>query len=146
MSMDDYEITSSSSSSRNSRKPIGYPSFDHDEHGSLNQRNNYMIRWKSGKRVDEKLLNLLEAYFQELYLKRNDFFKKIFPGHVYDQFVDVFNKIGAVLSKNYNGNHVQTVQRSLSFGSTETRLEWFKVKTPDVVVLQPASDSPKQTN
>ncbi|KAL3520845.1 hypothetical protein ACH5RR_018994 [Cinchona calisaya] len=92
-----------------------------------------MIRWKSGKRVDQRLLMLLESFFQEIYVKREDFFKKIFPG-MYEEFVDVFNNIGAMLWKNNDETKCRTMQRSLSFGSPRPPLEWFRVRTPNVII------------
>uniref|UniRef100_A0A5B7BQT9 Uncharacterized protein n=1 Tax=Davidia involucrata TaxID=16924 RepID=A0A5B7BQT9_DAVIN len=98
-----------------------------------------IIRWKSGKSVDPRLLNLLE-FFRELYIERGEFFKKIFPG-LHDEFVDVFKKIGGMLARK-EGMKVQTMQRSLSLGSPSTpkhgdddstlRLQWFKVRTLDI--------------
>lgn len=83
-------------------------------------------------------------YFQELYEKRQEFFKKIFPGH-HDEFADVFKKVGAVVSTKKHHAKVQTMQRSLSLGSprsleqteeSELRLDRFKVKTPVVAVVR----------
>lgn len=104
------------------------------DHGRFDNRDTrpYMIRWKSGKKVDERLLMLLESFFQEIYVKREEFFKKIFP-EKHEEFTDVFNKIGAMLSKNNDKAKHRTMRRSLSVGSPR-RLERFKVKTPNVIV------------
>lgn len=112
----------------------------------------YMIRWKSGKKVDGRLLMVLESFFEEIYVKRNEFFKKIFPD-VYNEFVNVFKKIGEMLWRNNNSSprsgdgHV-VMKRSLSAGTRSSstvetlRLERFRVKTPNVVVSQPPPPGP----
>jgi hypothetical protein len=99
----------------------------------------FRFQGKDGKSVDPRLLSLLE-FFRELFVRRRELFKKIFPG-LHDEFVEVSKKVGGVVA------HVQenrrrapmTVQRSLSVGSPRTpsgkrgepplRLERFKVRT-----------------
>lgn len=109
------------------------------------ERRYMMIRWKSGQIVDPRLLELLES-FKEIYVKRNEFFKKIFPGNIYEDFVQVFKKFSDKAI--WENKKVTTMQRSLSFGSTtpreftgddqsELRLERFKVSTPPVMVIGP---------
>ncbi|KAL3523620.1 hypothetical protein ACH5RR_016454 [Cinchona calisaya] len=118
--------------------------WDHGDFENDNKRRPYMIRWKSGKKVDQRLLMVLESFFQEIYVKRDDFFKKIFPG-VYGEFVDVFNKIGAMLWKNNDQVKSRALQRSLSVGSPRS-LEWFAVKTPNVILGDPAGPKGSQTD
>lgn len=107
------------------------------DRGDFEDKDNrpYMIRWKSGKKVDQRLLMMLESFYQELYVKRKDFFHKIFPG-THDQLEEVFGKIDVMLSKNNNKMKHQTLQRSLSVGSPR-RPQRFKVKTPAVIIGNP---------
>lgn len=91
----------------------------------------HMIRWKSGKRVDPRLLVLLES-FREIYVRRHEFFKKIFPKS-YEDFVAVFKKTGNASRKNKELTSFRTLGRSLSLGSK--RPERFKVRTPNVIVV-----------
>lgn len=121
------------------------------------ENKSYMIRWKSGQIVDPRLLQLLES-FKEIYVKRNEFFKKIFPENIYEDFVQVFKKFGdQTLWKNNKKKKVTkmaTMQRSLSFGNTnisrefseddelsELRIERFKVSTPPVMIIGPNGES-----
>uniref|UniRef100_M1CLV3 Uncharacterized protein n=1 Tax=Solanum tuberosum TaxID=4113 RepID=M1CLV3_SOLTU len=62
------------------------------------QENPMMIRWKSGKKVDPRLIMLLD-FFRDIYMKRGEFFKKIFPFH-HEDFIPIFEKIGVVFSNN----------------------------------------------
>ncbi|XP_059669662.1 uncharacterized protein LOC132314910 [Cornus florida] len=104
------------------------------EEGKSHEKLN-IVRWKSGKSVDPRLLTLLEI-FRELYIERREFFKKIFPGH-HDEFKDVFKKVSANFLRK-DQMEVQTMQRSLSFGAPKQgeesglRLQRFKVRTPDL--------------
>lgn len=105
------------------------------EHNKNEDRPN-IIRWKSGKMVDPKLLELLES-FRELYVKRRKFFKKIFPVN-YEESVEVFKKLEVAIRKNKKMKNQATVKRSLSFGDeSNIRLERFKIKTPVVIVAGP---------
>ncbi|KAL3520844.1 hypothetical protein ACH5RR_018993 [Cinchona calisaya] len=99
--------------------------------------------------VDEKLMNVLDL-FRELYCKRGEFFKKIFP-ELHEDFVRVFKKIDAILPMKKKDNYqiqVKHMQRSLSVGSRrpravgqvdesdELRLNLFKIRTPNLSGVQ----------
>lgn len=96
----------------------------------------HMIRWKSGKKVDPRLIMLLQ-FFRQLYAERQELFKKIFP-EAHHAFFDLFKRIGEGLPK-MDRLKVKTMQRSLSIGSPRTcqqvevseelRLNRFKVRT-----------------
>ncbi|KAJ0045270.1 hypothetical protein Pint_05873 [Pistacia integerrima] len=92
------------------------------------------------KSFDPRLLVLLE-YFRELYERKGDLFRKIFPG-IHDEFVEFSKKIGELSSHMKSHDQmrgVRTMQRSLSVGSPRTRaiegdesplrLERFKIRT-----------------
>ncbi|XAR52281.1 hypothetical protein NMG60_11020258 [Bertholletia excelsa] len=49
------------------------------------------IRWKSGKRLDPRLLTLLK-FFRELFHQRREFFHQIFPD-LQHEFTELFTKI-----------------------------------------------------
>ncbi|XP_058208116.1 uncharacterized protein LOC131321123 [Rhododendron vialii] len=98
-----------------------------------------LIRWKSGKSVDPRLFALLEK-FKEIYIERHEFFTKIFPGHQYDEFAELFKKIAGV-SSTWDDAKARTMTRSLSCGSrrganqgdeSTLRLERFKVRILDL--------------
>lgn len=105
-----------------------------------------MLRWKSGKEVDERLMNVLDL-FKELFVKRGEFFKQIFPG-LHQEFVHVFNNIDALVARKKKYGQIQIMQRSLSVGSRqprafgqvdesdELRLNLFKVRTPNLGGVQ----------
>ncbi|KAJ4720636.1 Protease Do-like 4, mitochondrial [Melia azedarach] len=89
----------------------------------------------AGKSIDPRLLMLLQ-YFRELYVRKSELFKKIFPGIFHDEFAEFFRKIGGVLSqaKTQNSREVKTMKRSLSLGSRGThepplRPDRFKIRT-----------------
>ncbi|PHU00244.1 hypothetical protein BC332_30031 [Capsicum chinense] len=104
-----------------------------------------IIRWKSGKRVDPRLIMLLD-FFRDLYMKRGEFFKKIFPFH-HEDFIPIFDKIGVVFSNNKDQEKkfkINSFKRSPSDSSlnksrgididqSKLKLEKFKVKTPEVL-------------
>ena len=120
--------------------------------------NYYRVRSNVGgntnKLVDPRLLAFIE-FFKELYLRRPELFKKIFPGHLHDKFLaEMPKKLDLVLSrvKSDQTTRVQTMQRSLSIGSprefkrdetSEMRLERFKVRTIDVDDGVDEQDKPK---
>ncbi|XP_050387003.1 uncharacterized protein LOC126803253 [Argentina anserina] len=93
--------------------------------------------------VDARLLALI-AFFKELYFRRPEMFKKIFPKHSHpDQFlVEMPKKLKLVLSqvKSDETTRVRAMQRSLSIGSprelkgdeSEIMLERFKIRTIDL--------------
>ncbi|EEF28719.1 uncharacterized protein LOC8277621 [Ricinus communis] len=95
---------------------------------------------KSSSDVDPRLLMLLE-FFRQLYVRKRDMFKKMFPESHDDEFVDqMLKKIGAMLSTAKSEKREdKTLQRSLSVGSPRPRsidgdepplrLERFKVRT-----------------
>ena len=93
----------------------------------------HLVRWKSGKSVDPRLLTLLK-FFEELFLERHEFFRKIFPV-IHPEFRELFRKIGVGLSKK-DEKKVRALQRSVSLDlgrDSAQRLQRFKVRTPDVV-------------
>ncbi|KAK4431100.1 hypothetical protein Salat_0872000 [Sesamum alatum] len=100
-----------------------------------------LIRWKSGKRVDPRLLALLES-FGEIYMERHEFFEKIFGGNICEE---LFKKIGNALRKKKEMKKAKSMPRSLSMRAIKRRgvddeidglrLERFKVRTPNVVLI-----------
>lgn len=96
----------------------------------------YRLQAEAGK-VDQRLLPLLE-FFRELFVRRRELFKKIFPG-IYDEFVELSKKVDGVVAQVQEDRRYPTMQRSLSVGSPRTpsvkrgepplRLERFKVRT-----------------
>ncbi|KZV55293.1 hypothetical protein F511_06770 [Dorcoceras hygrometricum] len=100
-----------------------------------------LLRWKSGEKVDTRLMDLL-GLFEELYAKRREFFKKIFPG----DHEELFRKIRDATSKKKK----RSMRRSLSIGAgfairgrglddeidgdDQFKAERFRVKTPIVLV------------
>ncbi|GAA0163399.1 hypothetical protein LIER_39589 [Lithospermum erythrorhizon] len=120
--------------------------FCNDEEVHNDRKQACMIRWKSGKRVDPRLLATLES-FREFYVEKRELFKKIFP-EMYNEFVDVFKKLGDMMEKNKEAASMEqsrTLDRSLSFGSPRASSrgieidddfvnEKFKVKPPTVII------------
>lgn len=94
------------------------------------------IRWKSGKRVDPRVLTLLES-FEEIYSDRHEFFKKIF----HEDYDELFKKIGDALKKKKQMKKVRSFPRSMSMRGIgvreidELRNERFKIKPPNVIVV-----------
>ncbi|KAG8380600.1 hypothetical protein BUALT_Bualt06G0032500 [Buddleja alternifolia] len=122
-------------------------SIENDLPDNQNNAKTYdMIRWKSGKRVDPRLLMLLES-FVEIYMDLNDFFVKIFNGN----HEELFDKIGHAMKMKMK--KVGSMSRSMSTGAIKergvdddgVRLERFKVKTPDVKVAAPDGGQGGQT-
>lgn len=112
-----------------------------------------LIRWKSGKRIDSRLLALLES-FGEIYVERREFFKKIFD----ETYEEMFEIIGKALVKRRKMNKAGSMGRSMSMRAIGSRgidqeieglrLERFKVKTPNVIVVGqdgPSQEGPTQT-
>uniref|UniRef100_M1CLV2 Uncharacterized protein n=1 Tax=Solanum tuberosum TaxID=4113 RepID=M1CLV2_SOLTU len=109
------------------------------------QENPMMIRWKSGKKVDPRLIMLLD-FFRDIYMKRGEFFKKIFPFH-HEDFIPIFEKIGVVFSNNKDqekkfkinsfnrspSDNSLNKSRGIDIDSSQLKLEKFKVKTPEVI-------------
>ncbi|KAF9674967.1 hypothetical protein SADUNF_Sadunf10G0182800 [Salix dunnii] len=89
--------------------------------------------------IDSRLLMLLE-FFRELFIRRREVFKKLFP-KLNDEFLGQFKKMGNInLSIEKPGQvQVRALQRSLSVGSPRTpsrnggdsplRLGRFKIRT-----------------
>lgn len=123
-----------------------------NEYSIENQRytkTHNMIRWKSGKRVDPRLLALLES-FGEIYVERREFFKKIFD----EKYEELFETIGSALRRGRKMKKARSMSRSLSMRAIGKRgldqdveleglrLEWFKVRTPNVIEV--AEEGPTQ--
>lgn len=120
--------------------------FSGNEESEDNRNKACMIRWKSGKRVDPRLLTMLES-FKKMYDEKRELFKRIFP-EMYNEFVDVFKKLGDMMEKNEEAESMEqsrTMERSLSFGSPQTSSrgldmddelvnEKFKIKPPTVIL------------
>ncbi|KZV55294.1 hypothetical protein F511_06771 [Dorcoceras hygrometricum] len=99
------------------------------------------IRWASGEKVDLRLLVLLES-LEEIYVKRQELFKKIFPGDHHQ----LFQKIGDAKTTK-NKQKKKSMRRSQSIGPgyavkgrgldingiDEFKVERFKVRTPIVM-------------
>lgn len=104
-------------------------------YSDVGEKNYYRFQSKVGKLVDPRLLALVE-FFRELYFRRLELFKKIFPGRP-DKFLEEIPKKLNFVSQT---TKTRTMQRSLSVGSprefkpneSEMRLERFKVRTIDV--------------
>ncbi|KAK4367132.1 hypothetical protein RND71_015012 [Anisodus tanguticus] len=113
-------------------------SISDDENIENIQERPVMIRWKSGKKVDPRLIMLLD-FFKDLYMKREEFFKKIFPFH-HEDFIPIFEKIGVVFPKKdqeMNNSFKRSpsdssLNRSRGIDESQLKLEKFKVKTPEV--------------
>ncbi|KAK9283450.1 hypothetical protein L1049_011694 [Liquidambar formosana] len=97
------------------------------------------------KSVDPRLLELLESY-KELYVRRKELFKKIFP-RLQEELVELLKENGVELPSQAkkDSRKVETMQRSLSLGSPRMpsrqgdesesaplRLDRFKVRTLNV--------------
>ncbi|KAF7147647.1 hypothetical protein RHSIM_Rhsim03G0105800 [Rhododendron simsii] len=109
-----------------------------------------LIRWKSGKSVDPRLFAML-GVFKELYVEKHEFFTKIFPGRLYDEFAELFKKIAGV-SSTWDDAKARTLTRSLSCGSrrganqgdeSTLRLERFKVRILDLGGVQSSGQGDK---
>ena len=101
--------------------------------------NCFTFQDKLGKPIDPRLLSVLE-YFRELFVRREEVFKKIFPAGLQEEIVELLKKFGTIVSKVKSEKmKVRTLQRSLSIDSPRTpfrkggelplKLEYFKVKT-----------------
>lgn len=110
------------------------------DHISPSENAHHPPKATAGSSIDPRLLVLLE-YFMELYERKDDLFRKIFPG-IHDEFVDFSKKFDELLSqlKSHNGRRsVRGMQRSLSVGSPRSRsidddesplrLDRFKIRT-----------------
>ncbi|KAG8377454.1 hypothetical protein BUALT_Bualt08G0034700 [Buddleja alternifolia] len=145
-----YNLDSSSygsSSSSGSKDDIAH---------NQNQAKTYnLIRWKSGKKVDPRLLALLES-FGEVYVNRHELFERIFHG----EHEELFNKIGDALKmkmkmkmkKKKEIKKARSMKRSMSMRAIGKRGiheengdellidERFKVRTPNVIVTAGQDD------
>ncbi|GER28925.1 tRNA/tmRNA (uracil-C(5))-methyltransferase [Striga asiatica] len=111
-----------------------------------------MIRWKSGKRVDPRLMTVLQL-FGEIYMERHEFFNKIFRGN----HEDAFKKIENLLKRKKTMKKAKSMPRSLSMRAIgrqrgldgeindDLLLERFKIRTPDVIVADPVEQGEKTT-
>ncbi|KAG8362733.1 hypothetical protein BUALT_BualtUnG0045900 [Buddleja alternifolia] len=140
-----YNLDSSSygsSSSSGSKDDIAH---------NQNQAKTYnLIRWKSGKKVDPRLLALLES-FGEVYVNRHELFERIFHG----EHEELFNKIGDALKMKKKKKEIKkarSMKRSMSMRAIGKRGiheenddeilidERFKVRTPNVIVTAGQED------
>ncbi|XP_023921886.2 uncharacterized protein LOC112033332 [Quercus suber] len=94
---------------------------------------------KLGKPIDPRFLSVLQ-YFKELFVRREEVFKKIFPAGLQEEIVELLKKFGTIVSKVKSEKmKFRSLQRSLSIDSPRTpsrkggevplKLEYFKVKT-----------------
>ncbi|GMY23181.1 POPTR_1452s00200g [Fagus crenata] len=101
--------------------------------------NYYTFQDKLGKPIDPRLLSVME-YFRELFVRREEVFKKLFPAGLQDEILELLKKFGNVESQVKSDQmKVRTMQRSLSIDSPRTpfkkgeevplKLEYFKVRT-----------------
>ncbi|XP_030455751.1 uncharacterized protein LOC115676867 [Syzygium oleosum] len=103
---------------------------------------NFKYRPKAGKSVDPQLLVVLE-FFRELYVRRRDLFKKLFP-KLHDEFAEFSERLEDFLFREEKERPGDRLRRSLSVGSPRTtsrdigggdlplKLERFKVRTVDL--------------
>ncbi|PIN03888.1 hypothetical protein CDL12_23583 [Handroanthus impetiginosus] len=141
-----------SSSRQHPMDSSNYGIYQYSNMGHLSGNQSYtkmhnIIRWKSGKRVDHRLLGLLES-FAEIYENRHEFFKKIF----HENHDELFKKIGDGMKKKKEmkkawsmswSQSVRGINRRGVDGEIDgLRLERFKVKTPNVIVVEPAGAGP----
>ncbi|KAJ7970545.1 Protease Do-like 4, mitochondrial [Quillaja saponaria] len=97
-------------------------------------RNYFGLQSEAEKSVDPRIISLL-GFFKELYYRRQEMFKKMFPAELYEESVELFKKFGYLLNEVKSNREVRTLQRSLSLGSprarddSELKLERFKVRT-----------------
>lgn len=121
--------------------PYNLESWSNQDHAITS----HLIRWKSGKRVDPRLLTMLEQ-FGEIYVERREFFNKIFHG----DHEEVFKKIGNALKKKKSMKKSGSMKRSMSMKAMghrgiiqedihELRPERFRVRTP-INVIEVAED------
>ncbi|PON56327.1 hypothetical protein PanWU01x14_181590 [Parasponia andersonii] len=118
-----------------------YGSYDQ----TLDEDYNYYYSFESklGKLSDPRLLAVVE-FFRELYFRRRELFRKIFP-QLQAHFLVVLKKSGTKLWRVKSGSNqtrFASMQRSLSLGSPGSpgirgvepplRNEWIKVKTINV--------------
>ncbi|KDP45012.1 hypothetical protein JCGZ_01512 [Jatropha curcas] len=117
--------------------PEGYPRIDktYDDITLLKHGNRGKEEAKSS--VDERLVMLLE-FFRQLYIRKREVFKKIFP-ESQDEFMEMLKKFDFKFS--FERSESTTLKRSSSVGSKRTRsvnvdgdelplrLERFKVRT-----------------
>ncbi|CAA0829300.1 Unknown protein [Striga hermonthica] len=110
-----------------------------------------MIRWKSGKRVDPRLMTVLQL-FGEIYMERHEFFDRIFRG----DHEDAFKKVETLLKRKKTMKKAKSMPRSLSMRAIGRqrgvdgeddglRLDRFKIRTPNVIVADPGEQGEKTT-
>lgn len=104
----------------------------------------YRFQVLVGRSIDPRLLALLE-FFRELYFRKRELFKKVFPG-LPGELVELSRKIGGVVDQVTDAStRGPTLQRSLSIGSprapsnviveSPASFELFKVRVRHDVVL-----------
>ena len=114
---------------------------DHDQHLLHNGllKTNYGDVWDSyygfqteaGKSVDPRIMRLLE-FFRELYIRRRETFRKMVPEGLHEEFVELFKRIGHLLIRAKSKHEATTMQRSLSAGSDQLKLDRFRVRAFNV--------------
>ncbi|KAL1542323.1 hypothetical protein AAHA92_26435 [Salvia divinorum] len=126
--------------SNNGASSSFHPAFDFSSNRE-ETKTSHFIRLSSGKRVDPRLLGMLEM-FGEIYVERREFFDRIFKG----DHEEVFKKIGRALkmkrsksgSMKRSMSMKSTRQREISVeeinGVNEFRAERFRIRTPIVIV------------
>ncbi|KAL5733652.1 hypothetical protein ACOSP7_032996 [Xanthoceras sorbifolium] len=131
-----------SSSSTGNSQFLG--THEHDDDDDMAQLYYQIYSQKEGKSIDPRLIMLLE-YFRELFDRKRELFRKIFPRST-DELVQFFKKIGEMVSqvKSDRRGVRSSMQRSLSLGSPrrtrdikggddDLRPERFMVVRPAVV-------------
>lgn len=100
----------------------------------------YGFQTKARKSADPRTLRLLE-FFRHLYYRRRETFKKMVPSGLQEEFEELFNKIGSLLTLAKSKHEVRPMQRSFSAGSrqqqssgggSDLRLDRFKVRIVQV--------------
>ncbi|KAL1342410.1 hypothetical protein HN51_028973 [Arachis hypogaea] len=115
---------------------------DHDQHllesGLLKTNygdmcdNYFGFRTEAGKSADPRIMRLLE-FIRELYIRRRETFKKMVPERLHEDLVGLFERISTLLTGANKSMHgARTLQRSLSAGSSQLKLDRFRVRAVDV--------------
>ncbi|MED6216932.1 hypothetical protein PIB30_012660 [Stylosanthes scabra] len=116
---------------------------DHDQHllqsGLLKTNygdmcdNYFGFQTEAGKSVDPRIMRLLE-FIRELYIRRRETFKKMVPERLHEDLVELFKRITTLLTganKSMRADGRRTLQRSLSAGSSQLKLDRFRVRYVD---------------
>ncbi|KAL3718896.1 hypothetical protein ACJRO7_003925 [Eucalyptus globulus] len=111
-------------------------------HNTGDGNHHFKYRPKPGKSVDPQLLAVLES-FRELYVRRRDLFKELFP-KLHDEFAKFSERLEEFLFREEKERPGDRLKRSLSVGSPRItsreigggdlplKLERFKVRTVDL--------------